>query len=92
MFAFLLPEIANEGAYMMVEEFCSRGSSVATIAERAKSSPNRRTFEAIINFSAQSYSTINRSTANGEGVHWEKGKGGSQNRTISTLIYVSDAS
>ena len=45
-----------------------------------------------MNFSAQSYSAINRSTVNGDGVHWEKGEGGSQNKTISSLIYVSDAS
>ena len=45
-----------------------------------------------MNFSEQSYSTINRSTVNGEGVHWKKGEGGSQNKTISPLIYVSDAS
>ena len=35
-----------------------------------------------MNCSAQSYST--RSTVNGEGVHWEKGEGGS-NKTISSL-------
>ena len=43
-----------------------------------------------MNCSAQSYST--RSTVNGEGVHREKGEGGSQNKTISSLIYASDAS
>ena len=92
MFAFLLPEIVIEVVYMMVEEFLLSGSSVASIAERAKSSPNRRTFETIINFFAQLYSTINRSTVDGEGVHWEKGEGGCQNKTISSLIYVSDTS
>ena len=29
---------------------------------------------------------------NGEGVHWEEGEQGSQNKTTSSLIYVSDAS
>ena len=61
-----------------------------SISESAKSSPNRRAFEAIMNCSAQSYST--RSTVNGEGVHLEKGEGGSQNRTTSLQICVSDAS
>ena len=63
---------------------------MASIAKVAMSSPNRRAFEAIMNCSAQSYST--RSTVNGEGVLWEKGEGGSQNKTTSSLIYVSDAS
>ena len=76
-------------AYMTAEAFCFRESLVASIAESAKLSPNRRAFEAIITFSTQSYST--RSTVNGEGVHWDKGEGGSQNKTISSLIYVSDA-
>ena len=90
MFAFLLPEIVIEVAYMTVEAFCSRGLSVASIAESTKSSPNRRASEAIMNCSAQSYST--RSTMSGECVHWEEGKGGSQHRTTWSLIYVSDAS
>ena len=63
---------------------------MANIAKTAKSSPNRRAFEAIMNSSAQSYST--RDTVNGDGVCWEKGEGGSQNKTTSSLIYVSDAS
>ena len=42
-----------------------------------------------MNCSAQSYSI--RSTVNGEGVHWEKGEGGCQNKTTSSLIHVSDA-
>ena len=75
MFACLLPEIVIEAAFMTVEAFLFSGSSVASIAESAKSSPNRRAFEAIMNCSAQSYST--RSTVNGEGVHWEKVEGGS---------------
>ena len=90
MFEFLLPGIVIEVAYMTVQAFCSKGSSVASIAESAKLSPNRRAFEAITNFSAQWYST--RSTVNGEGAHWEKGEEGSQNKTISSLIYVSGAS
>ena len=90
MFAFLLPEIVIEVVLMTIEAFCSRGLSVASIAESAKSSPNRRAFEATMNCSAQSYST--RSTVNDESVHWEEGKGGSQNRTTPSLIYVSDAS
>ena len=36
MFAFFLPEIVTEVAYMRAEAFCSRGSSVASIAESAK--------------------------------------------------------
>ena len=43
-----------------------------------------------MNCLAQSYLT--RSVVNGEGVHWEKGEGGSENKTTSLLIYVSDAS
>ena len=57
MFAFLLPEIVIEVAYMTVEAFSSRELPVASIAGSAKSSPNRRAFEAIINCSARSYST-----------------------------------
>ena len=57
MFAFLLPEIVIEVAYMTVEAFCSRGLSVASIAESAKSSPNRRAFEAIMYCFTRSYST-----------------------------------
>ena len=63
---------------------------MASIAKTAKSSPNRRAFEALMNCSAQSYST--RDTVNGDGVLWEKGEGVSQNKTTSSLIYVSDAS
>ena len=37
MFAFLLPKIVIEMAYLTAEAFCSRGSSVASIAESAKS-------------------------------------------------------
>ena len=43
-----------------------------------------------MNCSALSYLT--RSTVNGQGVHLEKGKDGSQNKTISSIIYVSDVS
>ena len=42
MFAFLLPYIVIEVAYMTAEEFCARGLSVASIAESAKLSPNGR--------------------------------------------------
>ena len=48
---------------------------MASFAKTAKSSPNRRAFEAIMNGSAQSYLT--RYTVNGEVVLWEKGEGGS---------------
>ena len=48
---------------------------MASIAKTAKSSPNRRAFETIINCSAQSY--VTRYTVNGEVVLWEKGEGGS---------------
>ena len=60
------------------------------MAESAVSSPNRRAFQAIMNCSAQSYST--RSTVNGDGVHCEKADGGCQKQTTSSLMYVSDAS
>ena len=63
---------------------------MASLAKTAKSSPNRRAFEALIDCSAQSYST--RDTVNGDGVLWEKGEGVSQNKTTPLLIYVSDAS
>ena len=54
------------------------------MAESAVSSPNRRAFEAIMNCSAQSYST--RSTVNGGGVHCEKADGECQKRTTSSLM------
>ena len=57
MFAFLLPEIVIEVACMRVETFCSRGLSVASIAESDKLSPNKRAFEAIMNCSARLYSS-----------------------------------
>ena len=59
------------------------------MAESAVSSPNRRAFEAILNCSAQLYST--GSTVNGDGVHCEKADGGCQKKTTSSLMYVSDA-
>ena len=73
-----------------MRRFCSRGFFVARMAESAVSSPNRRTFEAIMNCSTQLYST--RSTVNGDNVHCEKAEGGCQKRTTSSLTYVSDAS
>ena len=57
MFAFLLPEIVIEVAYMTVDAFCSRGLSIVSFAESTKSSSNRRAFEAIMNCYARSYST-----------------------------------
>ena len=60
------------------------------MAESAVLSPNRRAFEAIMNCSAQLYST--RFTVSGDGVHFEKADGGCQKRTTSSLMYVSDAS
>ena len=81
IFAFLLPGFVIEVAYL---------TAVASFAESAGSSPISRAFEAIKNCSAKVYST--RSIVNGEGVHWEKAEGGSQNRTTSSLTYVSDAS
>ena len=66
MFAFLLPKIVIEMAYLTAEAFCSRGSSVASIAESAKSRQIGE-LEAITNNSEQLYST--RSTVNGEVVH-----------------------
>ena len=56
-----------EVAYLTAEMFVLSGSSVASIAESAESSPNRRAFEATMNCSVQLYST--RATVNGEGVH-----------------------
>ena len=81
MFAFLLPEIVIEVVYLTAEAFLLSGSSVATIAKSAKSSPNRRAFEAITNCSAQLYST--RSIVKGDGVHWGKAEGRSQSSTTS---------
>ena len=63
---------------------------MSKIAESAKSSPNRRAFEAIINCSTQFYST--RSIMKGDDVHWEKAEGGCKNRTTSSLMYASEAS
>ena len=60
------------------------------MAESAVSSPNRGAFEAIMNCSAQLYST--RSTVNGDDAHCEKVDGGRQKRTTSSLMYVIDAS
>ena len=60
------------------------------MAESAVSSPNWRAFEAILNCSAELYST--RSTENGDGVHCEKADGGCQKRTTSLPMYVGDAS
>ena len=78
MFAFLLPEFVIEVTYMAVERFCSRGSLVASIAESAKSSPNRQSFETIMNCSAQSYST--RFTVNGERSIGKKAEGAARIR------------
>ena len=58
-----LPKLVVKVTHAMVEAFCSRGSSEARMAESAVSSPNRRAFEAIMNCSAQVYST--RSTVKG---------------------------
>ena len=60
------------------------------MAESAVLSPNRRAFEAIMNCSAQLYST--KSTVNGDSIHCEKTEGECQKRTTSSLMYVSDAS
>ena len=70
--------------------FVLGGSSEVRMAESAASSPNRRAFEAIMNCSAQIYST--RFTVNGDGVHCEKTEGGCQKRTKSSLMEVSDTS
>ena len=90
MFAFLLPEIVIGVAYVTVEAFFLSGIVSGKYCQTAKSSPNRRAFEALMNCYAQSYLT--RDTVNGDGVLWEKGEGVSQNKTTSSLIYVSDAS
>ena len=76
--------------HLTAEAFWSEGSFEARMAESAVSSPNRRAFEAIMNCSAQLYST--RSTVSGDSVYCEKTEGGCQKRTTSSLMYVSDAS
>ena len=63
---------------------------MARMAESAKSSPNMRAFEAIMNCSARTCST--RSTMKGDGVHWEKADGGCEKKRTSPLVYVGGAS
>ena len=48
MLAMDSPEVVVEVAQLTVKAFLLSGPSVAKIAESAKSSPNRRTFEATI--------------------------------------------
>ena len=69
MLAILLPEVVVEVAHLTVEAFWLSGPSVATIAESAKSTPNRQAFEAIMNCSAPLCSII--STIRGDGAYWE---------------------
>ena len=56
---------------------------MARIAGRTRSSPNRRTFEVIINYSAQTFSTT--SMIRGDAVYWERVE-------ISPLVSVGKAS
>ena len=86
MLAFLLPEIVIKMAYMMIEEFLLSGIVSSTYCRKGQVVAEQANSRGEL-----SYSTINRSIVNGEGVHWEKGEGGSQNKTISSLIYVCDA-
>ena len=67
MLAIFLPQVVVEVAHLTVEAFLLSGPSMATIAESAKSSPNRRAFEAIMNCSAPLYSII--STIRGDGAY-----------------------
>ena len=52
MLAMVSPEVVVEVAQLTVKAVLLSGPSVAKIAGSAKSSPNRRTFEAIMNCSA----------------------------------------
>ena len=52
MLAMFSPEVVVEVAQLTVKAVLLSGPSVAKIAESAKSSPNRRTFEATMNCSA----------------------------------------
>ena len=90
MLAIFLPEVGVKVTHLTVEAFVLLGSSVARIAESAESSPNRPTFEAIMNCSARLFST--RSTKRCDGIYWEWVEMGCQNRTASSLVYVSEAS
>ena len=90
MFPLFLPNVVVKVVHLIVEAFLLSGSIVVRIVESANSSSSRRTFETIMNCSAQLYST--RSTTRGNGVYWERVKIGCQNRAISPLVYVSKAS
>ena len=68
MLATFLPEVVVEVVHLTVEASLVSGPSVASIAESAKSSPNRRAFEAIMNCSVL-YSIV--STIRGDGAYWE---------------------
>ena len=61
---------------------------MARIAKSAKSSPNKRAFEAIMKCSVQIYLT----TMKGDDIYWEAAKGGYQNSTTLSQVYVSEAS
>ena len=69
MLAILLPEVVVEVAHLTAEAFLLSGPSVATIAESAKSTPNRRASDAIMNCSAPLYSII--FTRRGGDAYWE---------------------
>ena len=88
VFAIFLAEVVVQMAHLTVEEVLLSGSAVAKIAESAKSSPNGRAFETIINCSTQMHSA--RSTMRGDGVFLERVEMCCQNKMISLLVYVSE--
>ena len=90
MFAIALPEVVVKVAHLTVEAFVLSGSSVARIAGSAKSSPNRRALEAIMNCSVLLYST--RSIIRDDGVFWACVEMGCHNWTQSSLVYMSKSS
>ena len=81
----VLPEVVVKVVHLMVEAFLLSGSWARRIAESAKSSPNRRAFEAIMICSAKNYST--RFTMRGDGVYSKRVDMGFQNGTTSLLMY-----
>ena len=71
-------------AYLTAEAFLLSGIVSSKYSSERQVAPNRQALEAIINYSAQLYST--RSNVNGELVYWEKAEGGNKNSAISSLI------
>ena len=67
MFAFLLPGCMIEEAQRTADAFLLSGVVSSKYCRQHHVIPKKRTFEVIMNCSAQLYST--GSTMNGEGVH-----------------------